>query len=77
MVATTTTKSANSKVKTVLVTGATSMVGKELVKRLSTNSKNIRIKAAGRLEEKLENLVHRISYMQIRLLTQYFYQFLS
>src|SRR5215831_3831576 len=58
MVAATPTKSVNSKVKTILVTGATSMVGNELVKELSTNSKNIRIKAAGRSEENVKRIIN-------------------
>jgi uncharacterized protein YbjT (DUF2867 family) len=63
---TTTTKSINSKVKTVLVTGATSMVGKELVKGLSTNSKNVRIKAAGRLVENVKGILNSDRVESIR-----------
>jgi uncharacterized protein YbjT (DUF2867 family) len=63
---TTTTKSINSKVKTFLVTGATSMVGKELVKGLSTNSKNIRIKAAGRSEENIKRIINSDKVESIR-----------
>jgi uncharacterized protein YbjT (DUF2867 family) len=66
MVTTTTTKSVNSKVKTVLVTGASSMVGKELVKDLSTNSKNIRIKAAGRSEENVKRIINSDKVESIR-----------
>src|ERR671918_3082998 len=68
MVAAATTKSVNSKVKTVLVTGATSMVGKELVKELSTNTKNIRIKAAGgsRSEENVKRIINSDKVESIR-----------
>ena len=66
MVAATPTKSVNSKVKTILVTGATSMVGKELVKELSTNSKNIRIKAAGRSEENVKRIIDSDKVESIR-----------
>src|SRR5919106_510618 len=61
-----TTKSVNSKVKTVLVTGATSMVGKELVKELSTNTKNISIKAAGCLEEDVKRIINSDKVESIR-----------
>lgn len=61
-----TTKSVNSKVKTVLVTGATSMVGKELVKELSTNTKNILIKAAGRSEENVKRILNSDKAESIR-----------
>jgi NADP-dependent 3-hydroxy acid dehydrogenase YdfG len=66
MVAAATTKSVDSKVKTVLVTGATSMVGKELVKELSTNTKNIRIKAAGRSEENVKRIINSDKVESIR-----------
>src|ERR687892_1110597 len=66
MEAAATTKSVDSKVKTVLVTGATSMVGKELVKELSTNTKNIRIKAAGRSEENVKRIINSDKVESIR-----------
>lgn len=61
-----TTKTVNSKVKTVLVTGATSMVGKELVKELSTNTKNIHVKAAGRSVENVKRILNSDKVESIR-----------
>jgi uncharacterized protein YbjT (DUF2867 family) len=65
---TTTTKSESRKVNTILVTGATSMVGREVVKQLLRNTtKDVNIKAAGRSVENVNRVVNsdRIEPVQI------------
>jgi uncharacterized protein YbjT (DUF2867 family) len=60
-VTTTTTKSKSqipNKVETILVTGATSMVGREVVKQLSGVTRNVSIKAAGRSIENVKGVVN-------------------
>jgi uncharacterized protein YbjT (DUF2867 family) len=68
MTTTTTTKPESRKVNTILVTGATSMVGREVVKQLLRNTtKNVNIKAAGRSVENVNRVVNsdRIEPVQI------------
>jgi uncharacterized protein YbjT (DUF2867 family) len=68
MTTTTTTKPESRKVNTILVTGATSMVGCEVVKQLLRNTtKNVNIKAAGRSVENVNRVVNsdRIEPVQI------------
>jgi uncharacterized protein YbjT (DUF2867 family) len=65
---TTTTKSESRNVKTILVTGATSMVGSEVVKQLLRSiTKDVSIKAAGRSIENVNRVVNsdRIEPVQI------------
>jgi uncharacterized protein YbjT (DUF2867 family) len=68
---TTTTKSdsqSSGKAETILVTGATSMVGREVVKQLlRSTTKNVNIKAAGRSVENVNRVVNsdRIEPVQI------------
>jgi uncharacterized protein YbjT (DUF2867 family) len=65
---TTTTKPESRKVNTILVTGATSMVGLEVVKQLLRSiTKNVNIKAAGRSIENVNRVVNsdRIEPVQI------------
>jgi uncharacterized protein YbjT (DUF2867 family) len=66
--ATTTTKSESRNVNTILVTGATSMVGGEVVKQLLRSiTKDVNIKAAGRSVENVKRVVNsdRVEPVQI------------
>jgi uncharacterized protein YbjT (DUF2867 family) len=68
MTTTTTTKPESRKVNTILVTGATSMVGLEVVKQLLRSiTKDVSIKAAGRSIENVKRVVNsdRIEPVQI------------
>jgi uncharacterized protein YbjT (DUF2867 family) len=53
--------------ETILVTGATSMVGREIVKLLSSTTRNVNIKAAGRSVENVKRAVNsdRVKPVQI------------
>jgi uncharacterized protein YbjT (DUF2867 family) len=44
--------------ETIVVTGATSMVGREVVKLLSSTTRNVNIKAAGRSVENVKRAVN-------------------
>ena len=67
MTTTTTTKSESRNIKTILVTGATSMVGREVVKQLSSTTKDVSIKATGRSIENVNRVVNsdRVEPIQI------------
>jgi uncharacterized protein YbjT (DUF2867 family) len=53
--------------ETILVTGATSMVGREVVKQLSSTTKDVSIKAGGRSVESVKRVVNsdRVEPIQI------------
>jgi uncharacterized protein YbjT (DUF2867 family) len=53
--------------ETILVTGATSMVGREVVKLLSSTTRNVNIKAAGRSVENVKRAINsdRVKPVQI------------
>jgi NADP-dependent 3-hydroxy acid dehydrogenase YdfG len=53
--------------ETILVTGATSMVGREVVKLLSSATRNVNIKAAGRSVENVKRAVNSDSRLPILL----------